>query len=245
MYNLWSSSPALTNCTFSGNRTATVGGGMQNVDTSTLPAAVYNVLTFEQLAWGPLAAFAACAVVICTLSFGQLVNVGNYNFAWGALIVIGGFARQLAQKLVHDERCHHKLVLITQEVDRLEKMLGEVKDITRRVPPQFESGQISGVIRSIREMLEEELEKQNIRLELELSKEEAAAPSPSPEGLRAEARHSAPAQPGPSGACAGLRHRMCRPAWPIDRPFMQGRLLLVPLRDRPVLGPRGASPPAQ
>jgi two-component system sensor histidine kinase HydH len=92
------------------------------------------------------------------------------------LIVIGGFARQLAQKLVLDERSHQKLVLITEEVDRLEKMLGEVKDITRRVPPQFQVGQINGIIRSVREMLKEELEKQNIRLGLELSKEGEAGP---------------------------------------------------------------------
>ncbi len=109
-------------------------------------------------------------------SIGKAAAVMSHEIK-NPLIVIGGFARQLAQKLVHDERCHHKLVLITEEVDRLEKMLGEVKDITRRVPPQFQPGQISGVIRSVREMLEEELEKQNIRLGLELGKEEDAAPS--------------------------------------------------------------------
>ena len=47
--------------------------------TRTLPVAVYNVLTFEQLAWGPLAA----AAIVVTLPVLLLTIVIGMAVLWG------------------------------------------------------------------------------------------------------------------------------------------------------------------
>jgi signal transduction histidine kinase len=85
------------------------------------------------------------------------------------LMVIGGFARQLGQKFQDDPRTREKLAMIAGEVDRLEKMLGEVKDITRPTPLKLELGQLNGLVRGVSDLLADELEAQGIQLSLKLN----------------------------------------------------------------------------
>ncbi|MCU0579443.1 MAG: ATP-binding protein [Desulfobacterota bacterium] len=90
------------------------------------------------------------------------------------LMVIGGFARQVARKIQGDEASVKKLDLIVTEVQRLEKLLTEVRDFTRVREPVLQQEDINRVVRQVIELMEPALTAASIRLTLEL------APDPGP-----------------------------------------------------------------
>lgn len=64
------------------------------------------------------------------------------------LMLIGGFARRL-QKKVEDEEDQAKLKIITEEVERLEKLLSELKDLYRSRQLNIEKINISTLLREV------------------------------------------------------------------------------------------------
>jgi two-component system, NtrC family, sensor histidine kinase HydH len=84
------------------------------------------------------------------------------------LMVIGGFARQVARKIQGDERSVEKLNLIVEEVQRLEKLLTEVRDFTRVREPAMQEGDINRVVRNVVELMEPALIPAGIKVELQL-----------------------------------------------------------------------------
>jgi signal transduction histidine kinase len=85
------------------------------------------------------------------------------------LMVIGGFARQVARKIQGDEASVKKLNLIVDEVQRLEKLLTEVRDFTRVREPVLQEEDINRVVRQVIELMEPALTAAAIRLNLELA----------------------------------------------------------------------------
>jgi two-component system sensor histidine kinase HydH len=84
------------------------------------------------------------------------------------LMVIGGFARQVARKIQGDEASVRKLNLIAEEVQRLEKLLTEVRDFTRVREPVLKAEDINGVVRQVAELMEPVASSAGVRLHLEL-----------------------------------------------------------------------------
>lgn len=84
------------------------------------------------------------------------------------LMVIGGFARQVARKIQGDEPSFQKLNLIVDEVQRLEKLLTEVRDFTRVKEPAMEEGNINLVVQAVADLMESTLSSAGVKLELQL-----------------------------------------------------------------------------
>jgi signal transduction histidine kinase len=84
------------------------------------------------------------------------------------LMVIGGFARQVARKIQGDEPSVQKLNLIVEEVRRLEKLLTEVRDFTRVREPAMQEGDINRVVQGVADLMVSTLSSAGINLELQL-----------------------------------------------------------------------------
>ncbi len=84
------------------------------------------------------------------------------------LMVIGGFARQVARKIQGDDPSVKKLNLIVEEVQRLEKLLTEVRDFTRVREPALQEGDINRVVQAVADLMESTLSSAGIKLELQL-----------------------------------------------------------------------------
>ncbi len=84
------------------------------------------------------------------------------------LMVIGGFARQVSRKIQGDEQSVQKLNLIVEEVQRLEKLLTEVRDFTRVKEPAMEEGNINLVVQAVADLMESTLSSAGVKLELQL-----------------------------------------------------------------------------
>ena len=84
------------------------------------------------------------------------------------LMVIGGFARQVARKIQGDERSVEKLNLIVEEVQRLEKLLTEVRDFTRVREPAMQEENINRVVQKVVELMEPALIAAGVKIELQL-----------------------------------------------------------------------------
>ena len=84
------------------------------------------------------------------------------------LMVIGGFARQVARKIQGDEHSVQKLNLIVEEVQRLEKLLTEVRDFTRVREPAMQEGDINRVVQGVAGLMDSTLSSVGIKLELQL-----------------------------------------------------------------------------
>ncbi|MBI5586573.1 MAG: sensor histidine kinase, partial [Deltaproteobacteria bacterium] len=87
------------------------------------------------------------------------------------LMIIGGFARQVARKIPGDEPSVNKLNLIVEEVGRLEKLLTEVRDFTRVREPALQDADINQVVGQVVELMDSAATAAGVRLDLELSPE--------------------------------------------------------------------------
>lgn len=83
------------------------------------------------------------------------------------LMIIGGFARQVARKIREDEASAKKLNLIVEEVQRLEKLLTEVRDFTRVREPALQEDDINRVVRQVVDLMEASASATGVRLNLE------------------------------------------------------------------------------
>ncbi len=83
------------------------------------------------------------------------------------LITIGGFAKQL-ERLQLPEEARHKLRLVYQEVQRLEKVLADLSTFTRRAPAQKIPGDVVLLVRAVAELLEDTFKERGLVFELEI-----------------------------------------------------------------------------
>jgi two-component system, NtrC family, sensor histidine kinase HydH len=81
------------------------------------------------------------------------------------LMVIGGLARQVQKKLEGDPSLTEKLEIIRQEVQRLENLLGEIRDFTRPATPVKQEIDLNTVIHEVDALLEGEAKTRGISLE--------------------------------------------------------------------------------
>jgi two-component system, NtrC family, sensor histidine kinase HydH len=84
------------------------------------------------------------------------------------LMLIGGFARQVARKIQGDENSVQKLNLIAEEVQRLEKLLNEVRDFTRVREPQKQEERINTIVQKVADLMEPALTSSGVQLQLNL-----------------------------------------------------------------------------
>lgn len=82
------------------------------------------------------------------------------------LTTIGGFAKQL-ERLDLPGEAHRKLHLIFQEVQRLEKFLGDLSTFTRGAPAQKSPGDVLVLVRSVVELMEEALKERGVIFQLQ------------------------------------------------------------------------------
>ncbi|MFP3867036.1 MAG: two-component system sensor histidine kinase NtrB [Desulfobacteraceae bacterium] len=78
------------------------------------------------------------------------------------LLVIGGFARQLARTPNLDDKARDKLAMITEEVNRLECLMTEMKDFSHPPTINLEAGRIEELIQEVLELYEDTLKEQGI-----------------------------------------------------------------------------------
>jgi two-component system, NtrC family, sensor histidine kinase HydH len=81
------------------------------------------------------------------------------------LMVIGGLARQVQKKVAEDPSLSEKLDIIRNEVQRLENLLGEIRDFTRPAAPVKQEVDLNKVIREVDALLEGEAKTRGISLE--------------------------------------------------------------------------------
>lgn len=81
------------------------------------------------------------------------------------LMVIGGLARQVQKKVEGEPALTEKLDIIRNEVQRLENLLGEIRDFTRPAPPVKQEIDLNKVIHEVDALLEGEAKNRGINLE--------------------------------------------------------------------------------
>jgi len=84
------------------------------------------------------------------------------------LMIIGGFSRQLLKADQLDDKGRQKLAIITEEVERLESLMSDMRDFSRPPPLKQEPGHIGQLVRDIEALYADTLKEQNIELHLEL-----------------------------------------------------------------------------
>ena len=96
-------------------------------------------------------------------ALGQVVAEISHEIK-NPLMMIGGFARQLARE-ASDEKALSKLNIIANEVARLEKLLSELRDLYAPRTLDREEMDINDLLGEIDQLVEEDCKKRNIRLE--------------------------------------------------------------------------------
>jgi signal transduction histidine kinase len=86
-------------------------------------------------------------------------------------MIIGGFARQVGRKIQGDEASVKKLNMIVDEVQRLEKLLNEVRDFTRVREPALQEADINRVVLQVIELMDSALSTTGIQINLALTPE--------------------------------------------------------------------------
>jgi two-component system sensor kinase FixL len=102
-------------------------------------------------------------------ALGQLVAEITHEIK-NPLIMIGGFARQLS-RTIQDEKSQTKLKIIADEVQRLEKLILELKDVYRPQELVFEQVDINTLLKEIYSLSKEDCKKAMIALELKTPKD--------------------------------------------------------------------------
>lgn len=95
-------------------------------------------------------------------ALGQAVAEINHEIK-NPLMLIGGFARQL-QKTVADTAALKKLAIIQGEVERLENLLKDLRDLYSPKPLALETVDLAGLVREVAAMTRENAEARGIRL---------------------------------------------------------------------------------
>ncbi len=103
----------------------------------------------------------------------RLATVGNIvshiaHEIKNPLMIIGGFARQLAKADRLDDKGRQKLNIITEEVERLESLMSDMRDFSR--PPDLKKhpGHIDQLLRDVEALYTDTLKDHHIDLRLEL-----------------------------------------------------------------------------
>lgn len=84
------------------------------------------------------------------------------------LALIGGFARQLQREPDLGEKARQKLGIIVHEVQRLENILNELKDLSRPQRYNWSETQMSGVVEHVAELMAPELSEEGVEFSLSL-----------------------------------------------------------------------------
>jgi two-component system, NtrC family, sensor histidine kinase HydH len=84
------------------------------------------------------------------------------------LMLMAGFARQVARSLPENDPNQEKLGIISEEAKRLENMLIQVRDFTRPQQLRKEKAQINDLILETTKLVQEKLDMDNIRVSLNL-----------------------------------------------------------------------------
>ena len=100
-------------------------------------------------------------------AMGQLVAEISHEIK-NPLMMIGGFARQLF-KPVDEGTKLQKLTIITEQVERLEKLLNGLREFYLQKPPAIRAFNISRVLEKVSYLVKDECEKKNIRTSLSLA----------------------------------------------------------------------------
>lgn len=87
------------------------------------------------------------------------------------LAIIGGFARQLQKTPNLDEKGRHKLDIIVEEVDRLEKMIAEMRDFVKRPTARKEPADVEVLIDEVVDLFTDTLQQQHVELKRERTAE--------------------------------------------------------------------------
>jgi two-component system sensor kinase FixL len=82
------------------------------------------------------------------------------------LLIIGGFAQQLAKIPGLDDKARHKLSLISAEVRHLEEMVTEMRDFVRRPLIQKQPGQLQAAIRQAVELFQQVFQEHGVQARL-------------------------------------------------------------------------------
>jgi two-component system, LuxR family, sensor kinase FixL len=102
-------------------------------------------------------------------ALGQLVAEITHEIK-NPLIMIGGFARQLS-RTTQDEKSRSKLKIISDEVQRLEKLILELKEVYRPQQLQLEKVNINTLLREIVSLSTEDCKLADITLQLAIAED--------------------------------------------------------------------------
>ncbi len=80
------------------------------------------------------------------------------------LAIMGGFAKQLLRATVLDDKAKQKLGIISEEVDRLEKMVAEMRNFVRRPPARMQFGHIDATLHEALELFRDAFKERHIKL---------------------------------------------------------------------------------
>ncbi len=103
-------------------------------------------------------------------ALGQVVAEISHEIK-NPLMMIGGFARQLAKEST-DEKSLTKLNIIGNEVQRLENLLKEMRDFYLPRPLNREEIEINALLKSVHNLIKEDCKKRSIRSEFKTDQEE-------------------------------------------------------------------------
>ncbi|GKT06877.1 hypothetical protein DSTSK_01820 [Desulforhabdus sp. TSK] len=84
------------------------------------------------------------------------------------LMIIGGFARQLDRNPHLPGSARQKLKIITDEVQRLENFLGDLRDFTQPACPVKQEADLNKIVREVQFMMQEAAEEKQIQLRTSL-----------------------------------------------------------------------------
>jgi two-component system sensor kinase FixL len=102
-------------------------------------------------------------------ALGQVVAEISHEIK-NPLMMIGGFARQLAKES-RDERSLPKLNIIVNEVQRLESLLKEMRDFYLPRPLSRKEIEINALLKEVHDLIKADCEKRHIVLELKTDRE--------------------------------------------------------------------------
>ena len=94
---------------------------------------------------------------------GRLVATVNHEIKT-PMVLIGGFARQIAKEKGLSEKGRHKLEIITSEVGRLEGVLDELRDLTRQSDLKKVELDVGGVVDHVAELMHTKLVKDGVSI---------------------------------------------------------------------------------
>ncbi len=103
-------------------------------------------------------------------ALGQVVAEISHEIK-NPLMMIGGFARQLAKES-RDEKNLTKLNLIVSEVQRLENLLKEMRDFYLPRPLDRKEIEVNALLKQVQDFIQEDCKKRSIRLEFKTDRKE-------------------------------------------------------------------------